>query len=57
MSVFPEISPFAPESAFAPFLFVIMVSVFREGVEDYYRYKSDKGKISSTLSLIIMYRN
>lgn len=44
LCAFPSISPFNPASAFAPFIFVIMVSVFREGIEDWGRYKSDKGK-------------
>jgi len=41
---FPSVSPFAPISAIAPFVFVIFVSVIREGVEDFMRYRSDRGK-------------
>ena len=31
-----------PISAYLPLLFVLGVSVIREGIEDYSRYKSDK---------------
>ena len=44
LCAFPDISPFNPASASVPFIFVILVSVFREGVEDLGRYRSDKGK-------------
>lgn len=38
----PLISPLQPFSAVAPFVLVITVSLIREGLEDYRRYKSDK---------------
>ena len=38
----PEISPLNPFSAIAPLVFVLAVSMTREGVEDYMRYRSDK---------------
>lgn len=38
----PIVSPLQPFSAIAPFVFVIAVSMIREGVEDYRRYRSDK---------------
>lgn len=38
----PYISPLTPYSAVLPFLFVLGVSILREAVEDYQRYKSDK---------------
>ncbi len=33
-----EISPMDPGTAIGPFIFVIMVSVVREGIEDYVKY-------------------
>ena len=35
-------SPLAPASAVMPFLFVLTLSMLREGYEDYQRYVSDK---------------
>ena len=43
LSAFPSISPYSPASAFAPFLFVLMISIVREGFEDFARYRSDRG--------------
>jgi len=40
----PAISPLNPITAILPLVFVLAVSMLREGVEDYMRYKSDKGK-------------
>ena len=37
----PAISPISPLSSIIPLLFVISLSVLREGLEDYSRYKSD----------------
>ncbi|EGR27708.1 phospholipid-translocating p-type flippase family protein, putative [Ichthyophthirius multifiliis] len=37
----PSISPLNPISAIAPLVFVLGLSMMREGAEDYYRYKSD----------------
>jgi phospholipid-transporting ATPase len=37
----PIISPLHPFSAIAPLIFVLAVAMTREGVEDYFRYKSD----------------
>ncbi|CDW77273.1 phospholipid-translocating p-type flippase family [Stylonychia lemnae] len=42
LSFFPSISPFSALSSTLPFAFVVMVSVFREGVEDLARYKQDR---------------
>ncbi len=42
LSAIPSISPFNPWSSGAPFVFVVLCSVFRDGVEDFSRYKSDK---------------
>lgn len=41
----PIISPLSPVTAILPFVFVISVSMIREGIEDFYRHKSDKGKL------------
>jgi phospholipid-transporting ATPase len=38
----PEISPLSPLTAAAPICFVLLVSIIREGIEDYERYKYDK---------------
>ena len=38
----PEISPLSPYSAYFPLLFVLMVSIIREGIEDFRRYRSDR---------------
>ncbi|OMJ82799.1 hypothetical protein SteCoe_16396 [Stentor coeruleus] len=38
----PQISPLQPFTAIAPLVFVLSVSMIREGIEDYLRYKSDK---------------
>lgn len=40
----PIISPYTPVTAVAPLIFVLAVSMIREGIEDYMRYKSDRGK-------------
>jgi len=42
MQSIPLISPLTPFSAVAPLIFVIALSMLREGYEDYQRYKSDK---------------
>ncbi|CAG9321794.1 unnamed protein product [Blepharisma stoltei] len=38
----PQISPLTPFTAIFPLVFVLAVAMIREGVEDYFRYKSDK---------------
>ena len=38
----PAISPLQPFSAIAPFVLVIGVSMIREGIEDYRRYRADR---------------
>lgn len=38
----PAISPLSPISAIAPLGFVLCVALLREGLEDYFRFKSDK---------------
>lgn len=37
-----QISPLSPFSAVAPLIFVLSVSIAREGIEDYLRYRSDR---------------
>ena len=37
----PIISPLDPSTAIMPLAFILIVSMIREGVEDYGRYKSD----------------
>lgn len=36
------ISPLSPISAVAPLIFVVVLALFREGYEDYLRYRSDR---------------
>jgi hypothetical protein len=38
----PAISPLNPATAYLPLAFVLAVSLVREGIEDYRRYRSDK---------------
>ena len=38
----PEVSAMNPISAYLPLLFVLSISMLREGLEDYQRYKQDK---------------
>ena len=37
----PAVSPLQPYSAIAPLCFVLLISLIREGVEDFYRYRND----------------
>ena len=46
MACVPQISTFTPYTAIFPLVFVLLVSIFREGVEDFYRYKSDRASNS-----------
>jgi len=39
------ISPLNPTTAILPLVFVIFVSMLREGIEDYMRYTADKSKL------------
>ena len=41
----PVISPLNPTTAILPLVFVILVSMIREGVEDYMRFRADIGKL------------
>jgi magnesium-transporting ATPase (P-type) len=47
------ISPLNPATAILPLIFVLAVSMLREGFEDYGRYKSDKGKPISNFSIYL----
>ena len=51
LSSIPEISPTSPFTAINPFVFVIAVSLLREGLEDYARYSADKSKFIYNASL------
>jgi|JI6StandDraft_1071083.scaffolds.fasta_scaffold74587_1 magnesium-transporting ATPase (P-type) len=42
MQSIPLLSPLNPSSAVAPLIFVLALSMIREGVEDYKRWRSDK---------------
>lgn len=48
----PIVSPLHPLTAINPLVFVLTVSMIREGYEDYRRYKSDKSKFLSGPNLI-----
>jgi hypothetical protein len=43
------ISPLDPLTAINPMVFVLTLSMIREGFEDFQRYKSDKSKLSRSL--------
>jgi phospholipid-transporting ATPase len=47
----PQISPLQPFTAIAPLVFVLGISMIREGIEDYLRYKSDKEINNSPTSI------
>lgn len=47
MQSIPLISPLSPLSAILPLIFVLSLSMAREGYEDYKRWKSDKESNSS----------
>jgi hypothetical protein len=47
LQTIPDISPLSPWSAIAPLVFVLAVSMIREGFEDFYRHKSDN-ELNST---------
>jgi phospholipid-transporting ATPase len=49
----PQISPLNPFSAIAPLVFVLIVSMVREGVEDYMRWKADREFNSTPTSIYI----
>jgi phospholipid-translocating P-type ATPase (flippase) len=42
LALIPSISSITPLTAIAPLIFVLLVSMVREGIEDFYRYKSDR---------------
>ena len=41
LAAIPQISPWEPMTQILPTVFVLFISIFREGVEDFSRYKSD----------------
>jgi hypothetical protein len=41
ISLIPDVSPWDPSTQITPTLFVLMVAVIRDGVEDWFRYRSD----------------
>ena len=47
------ISPLNPFSAVAPLVFVLTVSIFREGIEDYLRHRSDQEENSAKVKIYI----
>ena len=49
------ISPLSPITAILPLVFVVAVSMLREGVEDYMRYIADKG--NQPLLICYAFRN
>ena len=42
LGAIPGISPWSPVTQITPTVFVLMVAVVREGVEDYLRYRADR---------------
>ena len=53
----PIISPLHPLTAINPMVFVLTVSMIREGYEDYQRYKSDQSKSSSHIIIFAVAQN
>lgn len=41
LQTIPQISPLSPATAWAPFIFVLAISMLREGYEDFQRMKMD----------------
>ena len=50
--LFPKISPYSPQSAVAPLIFILTIALIREGIEDYSRHKSDKKTNRSQTKII-----
>ena len=46
----PAVSPLNPVTAILPMIFVLTISMLREGYEDYQRYASDEGKFFSFIN-------
>ena len=42
VQLIPQVSPLSPVTAIAPLVIVLLISITREGIEDYYRHKSDE---------------
>ena len=42
LGAIPGITPWSPVTQITPTVFVLMVAVVREGVEDYMRYRADR---------------
>lgn len=47
-----EVSPVSPVTAINPVIFVLCVSLLREAIEDYGRYKQDKEQNTQTISVL-----
>lgn len=52
LALIPDISSISPLTAILPLLFVLLVSMIREGIEDYYRYKSDRTSNSKKVDVL-----
>jgi magnesium-transporting ATPase (P-type) len=42
VQLIPAVSPLSPVTAIAPLIIVLLISIIREGIEDYYRHVSDQ---------------
>ena len=42
VQIFPAVSPLSPVTAIVPLVIVLLISIIREGIEDYYRHVSDE---------------
>lgn len=51
----PSISPLTPLSAIAPLVFVLAVSMLREGLEDIARHRSDKKMNSEHTTKLVLH--
>ena len=54
ITAIPQISTITPVSAVAPFIVVLLISLIKEGIEDYRKYKNDK---IANNSLSIIYKS
>eukprot|EP00030_Apusomonadida_sp_AF-17_P008167 a847569_3.p1 GENE.a847569_3~~a847569_3.p1 ORF type:complete len:486 (+),score=233.45 a847569_3:28-1458(+) len=53
LSAIPQISPIHPWSSFMPLVTVVLISMVREGIEDYGRHKQDKEVNRSTAHVLV----
>ena len=50
LTLIPDLSPFVPSSLIVPYIFILLLSMVRDVVEDFKRFKADKRKYPSVSS-------